>query len=189
MAPKNNRTKAISPTPKNAKGRPSKYRAAYAAQARKLALLGLTDRGMANFFEISESTLNLWKKEYPDFSESIREGKVEADARVAASLFHSALGGGTVTEVKKEVDAEGNTVTKKTVRELPANVTAQQFWLKNRQPQNWRDKVVVEDETPPETLSTTAERFIQIMAAARERQRQVLIERGLTSLATRNHED
>ena len=55
----------------------------------------------------------------------------------------------------------------------------QQFWLRNRQPQNWRDKVVVEGGTPPETLSKSAERFIQIMAAARERQRQVLIERGV----------
>jgi hypothetical protein len=179
------RSKTTGSPPKNLRGRPSKYRAAYAAQARKLALLGMTDRGMANFFEISESTLNLWKKEHSDFSESIREGKVEADARVAAALFHSALGGSTVTELKEEVDAEGNSVTRKTVRVLPPNVTAQQFWLKNRQPQSWRDKVILEDETPPETLTATAEKFIQIMAAARERQRQVLIERGLTHSTTR----
>lgn len=176
---KKTKSKLANSAPKNVRGRPSKYRAAYAAQARKLSLLGMTDRGMADFFEISESTLNLWKKEHPDFSESIRGGKVEADAHVATALFHSALGGRTVTEVKEEVDAEGNTVTKKTTRELPANVTAQQFWLKNRQPQNWRDKVVVEDETPPEQIAQTAEKFIAIMAAARERQRQVLIERGI----------
>jgi len=175
------RSKTIGSLSKNPKGRPTKYKAAYAAQARKLALLGMTDRGMANFFEISESTLNLWKKEHSDFSESIRAGKVEADARVAAALFHSALGGSTVTEVKEEVDAEGNSVTRKTVRELPPNVTAQQFWLKNRQPQSWRDKVILEDETPPEKLAETAQRFAEIMATARERQRAVLIERGILS--------
>lgn len=165
--------------PKAVGGRPSKYRPAYAEQARKLALLGFTDAKMANFFEVTEQTINNWKHEHPGFFESIKSGKEDADARVAAAMYHSALGGGTVTEVREEEDAEGNVITKKTVKELPANVTAQIFWLKNRQPQHWRDKVVVEDETPPEKLAETAQRFEEIMAKARDRQRQVLIERGI----------
>lgn len=49
----------------------------------------------------------------------------------------------------------------------------------NRHPELWRDKVVVEEETPAETLTQTANSIIFIMEAPRERQRQVLIERGL----------
>ena len=160
-------------------GRPTKYRPAYAEQARRLALLGLTDAEMADFFGIAESTLHLWKKQHPGFSESILAGKERADADIAGSLYRTALGGSTVLEVREKTDAEGKIVRETVTRELPADVRAQRYWLGNRQPQRWRDKVVVEDATPPEVLAQTAQRFADIMAAARERQQQVLIERGI----------
>ena len=160
-------------------GRPSKYLASYNEQARRLALLGQTDAQMAEFFGIAESTLHLWKKEHTGFSESILAGKERADADVAESLYRTALGGGTVTEVREEPDSEGNIVRKKVIREVPADARAQRYWLGNRHPKLWRDKVVIEDETPPEKLAETVQRFEEIMAAARERQRQVLIERGI----------
>jgi len=160
-------------------GRPTKYQPAYAEQARKLALLGMTDKEMGDFFGVSERTIHYWKQERPDFLQSLKAGKEGADVDVGASLYRAAIGGGTVTELKEETDAEGNLITRKTVKELPANVTAQIFWLKNRQPQKWRDKVVLEDETPPETLAATANKFMVLMAAARERQQAILAERGL----------
>ncbi|MCV5597561.1 hypothetical protein OFN66_28085, partial [Escherichia coli] len=46
---------------------------AYAEQARKLCLLGYTDAELADFFEVSESTINKWKLDYPKFSESIKK--------------------------------------------------------------------------------------------------------------------
>lgn len=53
--------------------RPTKYQEAYAEQARKLCLLGYTDAELADFFEVSESTINKWKLDYPEFSESIKK--------------------------------------------------------------------------------------------------------------------
>ncbi|MBL3206262.1 terminase, partial [Klebsiella pneumoniae] len=41
-------------------GRPSKYKPEFAEQAKKLAVLGATDAQMADFFEVSVSTINLW---------------------------------------------------------------------------------------------------------------------------------
>lgn len=52
--------------------RPTKYQEAYAEQARKLCLLGCTDAELADFFEVSEATINNWKLEYPEFLESIK---------------------------------------------------------------------------------------------------------------------
>ena len=160
-------------------GRPTKYLPAYAEQARKLALLGMTNERMADFFGVALSTLHLWRNAHSEFSDALKDGRDDADAKVATSLYHSALGGGTVTELQECVDAEGNVITKKTVKELPANVTSMIFWLKNRQPHAWRDRVVVEDETPPETLADTVGVYVEIMARARARQRQVLIDRGI----------
>ncbi len=68
--------------------RPTKYQEAYAEQARKLCLLGYTDAELADFFEVSESTINKWKLDYPEFSESIKKGKAVADAEVSDRLCH-----------------------------------------------------------------------------------------------------
>ena len=67
--------------------RPTKYQEAYAEQARKLCLLGYTDAELADFFEVSESPINKWKLDYPEFSESIKKGKAVADAE-AVSYTH-----------------------------------------------------------------------------------------------------
>ena len=160
-------------------GRPTKYTAAYAELANKAALLGMTDIEIAGFLGVAESTFHLWKRVHTGFSESIRAGKEQADAEVSAALYRTALGGGRVTEIREEPDSEGNIVTKTTTRELPADVRAQRYWLGNRQPKLWRDKIVLEDETPPETLAARAAVYEEIMTKARERQRQILIERGL----------
>jgi transposase len=45
-------------------GRPSSYKDEYAMQALKLTLLGATDKELADFFEVKESTINRWKKRY-----------------------------------------------------------------------------------------------------------------------------
>lgn len=123
-------------------GRPTKYKPEYCQQAYKLCLLGATDKGLANFFEVTESTLNLWKKEYPEFSESLKEGKEEADAVVASSLFHRATG-----YSHPDVDIKifkGKIIKTQLVKHYPPDSTAAIFWLKNRNPSKWRDKQEIE---------------------------------------------
>lgn len=171
--------KTVKLVQKPGRGRPTKYMPAYNELARKAALLGMTDVETAEFLGVAESTLHLWKLEHPKFSESLYAGKERADAEVAAALYSTATGGLTVTEIREEPDAEGNIVTKRVIRELPPDVRAQKFWLINRRPADFREKVVTEDATPPETLAATAGMFEEIMARARARQRQVLIDRGI----------
>jgi hypothetical protein len=123
--------------------------------------------------------LNRWKIEHAGFRESIHAGKIPADAAVAESLYRAAVGGGIVTEIREEPDGEGKVTRKKITRELPPDVRAQRYWLGNRHPKLWRDKVVLEDATPTDMLAAKARRFDEIMADARQRQRDVLIRRGL----------
>jgi len=73
-------------------GRPSKYKPEYAEQAYKLCLLGATDAELADFFAVSEQTINAWKGDFPEFLESLTNGKHHADAKVAQALYHRALG-------------------------------------------------------------------------------------------------
>lgn len=119
-------------------GRPSKYKPEYVEQAYKLCLLGATDKVMADFFETSEQTLNAWKKEHPEFLESLKKGKVFADANVAAKLYNRATGYDQSAD--KIFQFQGEPVIVPTIEHVPPDTTAAIFWLKNRQKDQWRDK-------------------------------------------------
>lgn len=118
--------------------RPTKYQEAYAEQARKLCLLGYTDAELADFFEVSEATINNWKQEHPEFLESIKKGKAVADGDVASNLYHRAMGY-TAKEKREEKTAEGFKEVD-AEKHIPGDVTAMIFWLKNRQKDKWREK-------------------------------------------------
>jgi hypothetical protein len=124
---------------KNQGGRPTKYLPSFCVQVEKLCILGATDKELADFFEIAESTLNDWKLKYPKFSESIKRGKMHADASVAESLFKRATGY-SHPDVDIKVIKNKITITKLT-KHYPPDTVAGIFWLKNRQKEKWRDKV------------------------------------------------
>lgn len=123
---------------KRSTGRPSKYQEGYAEQAEKLCKLGATDIEMAEFFGVSESTLNLWKLEHPRFSESIKAGKDIADANVASKLYHRACG---YEHPDVHVSNYQGVITlTPLVKHYPPDPTSGIFWLKNRQRDKWRDR-------------------------------------------------
>ena len=129
---------------KNKGGRPTKYEPEYAKRAFDYALLGATDKQLAVFFEVSESTINLWKLEHNEFSESLKKGKERADANVVKSLYKRAIG--FKVPDTKVFQYEGESVIVPIEKYYPPEVTAQIFWLKNRRPEQWRDKKQIEAE-------------------------------------------
>ncbi len=81
---------------------------------------GLTDLQISKNIGVAMSTFCDWKNKHPEFSEALKRSKEVADYEVENALFKKAKMG---------------------------DVTAQIFWLKNRQPRKWRDKVSFVDET------------------------------------------
>lgn len=120
-------------------GRPTKFDPEYVEQAYKLALLGATDKQMADFWGVTEKTVNNWKNEHPDFFQSLKTGKLHADATVAQSLYRRA-NGYSHEGVKIHWDKEGREYRAHYLEQYPPDTTAAIFWLKNRQPELWRDK-------------------------------------------------
>jgi hypothetical protein len=120
------------------RGRPSKYKPEFVKQAAKLAALGATDREMAEFFEVSEQTLNTWKLKHLDFLEALKVAKDAADTRVERSLYNRAVGYSFDSE--KVFHFQGNITRAPIVEHVAPDVTACIFWLKNRRPEQWRDK-------------------------------------------------
>lgn len=134
---------------KKKRGRRSLYQEEYANQALKLCLLGATDKELAEFFSVSEQTLGKWKKDFPEFLESLKKGKNIADANVASKLYNRAIGYDYEekhfeTKPSKK-DAPPELVEAKRIKKhVPADTTAAIFWLKNRQPEKWRDRKEVD---------------------------------------------
>ena len=120
------------------RGRPSKYREEFPAQAARLCMLGATDKELADFFEVTLSTISEWKVVHQEFSDALKEGKQLADAKVAESLFKRATG---YTHKAVKIMAVGGAVVREEYDEhYPPDATSMIFWLKNRRPDLWRDK-------------------------------------------------
>lgn len=119
-------------------GRPSKYKEEFVEQAEKLCALGLTDVELAQFFGVSEVTLNAWKSKYPDFLKSLKVGKEHADTRVERSLYQRAIGYSHPED--KIFNDNGKPMIVPTIKHYPPDTTAAIFWLKNRKSADWRDK-------------------------------------------------
>lgn len=100
---------------------------------------GLTDEQIAHNMDISRSTLNDWKKKYSDISDTLKRGKEVVDRQVENALLKRALGY-EFDEVTKELTETGLIVTKKVTKQQAPDTTAAIFWLKNRNPNEWRDK-------------------------------------------------
>lgn len=124
---------------KKKRGRKTDFKEDYIDQALKLSLLGAIDREMADFFGVSEQTFNSWKKKYPEFLESIKKGKSIADANVAARLYNRAIGY-SCTATKFATSDGKITDSVDYTEHYPPDTTAAIFWLKNRQPEKWRDR-------------------------------------------------
>lgn len=132
-------------------GRPTKYDPKYDDQAYKLCLLGATDKELADFFEVNEDTIHEWKKVHPNFSESLKRGKIEADSNVGARLYERAMGFEHDSEEIKVVD---KSVERVPIRKIyPPDTVAAIFWLKNRQSDKWRDKQNIEHSGEIKTIT------------------------------------
>lgn len=128
-------------------GRPTKYKPEYAKQTKKLCLVGMIDTQLADFFEVSEVTINAWKNQFPQFLKAIKEGKATADRQVEKSLFQRAMGYEHPDEkifFDKDAHDDERIVRAGTIKKYPPEVAAGIFWLKNRKPKEWREKHEIE---------------------------------------------
>lgn len=127
-------------------GRPTKYDSAICPTVTKYCLLGVTDEELADFLDITVSTLYLWKNEHPEFSEAIKAGKEEADANIADSLYHRAKG--YQHPETHFATVGGVVVATPTTKHYPPDTAAAFIWLKNRRSGKWRDKQEHEHSGP-----------------------------------------
>jgi predicted transcriptional regulator len=124
---------------KKQKGAPTKFHDSK-KNALERALSGQTDKEIATGLGLTERTILNWKKKYPDFFHALKEARTFTDDLAEGSLLKLALGY-EKEEVKVFLDRSGQVVEHRYKIEVPPNITALIFWLKNRRPVEWRDKL------------------------------------------------
>ena len=116
---------------------------------------GLTDEQIYNNLGISKDTFYKYIKQYTDFSDALKKGQEIVDYEVENALLKRALG-----YEYDEITYECGEEVKRVRKQVAPDTTAQIFWLKNRKPEQWREKQVIESsnavefKNPLEGLST-----------------------------------
>lgn len=152
----------IQPQPQtNLTGRPHEYEKKVKPFFEKIEYwvsLGLTNSELAENLNISESTFYQYLRDFTEFSHIVNESKVYANEKVVAALYKRTVG--EVIEDYEEIeetyfiknkmtgleepvlDDYGNPIFKKKKRKssktIIGDTKAQEFWLKNRDPKNWK---------------------------------------------------
>lgn len=133
---------------------------------------GLIDKEIAEKMNVSPPTLYKYKKMFPQIVEALRKGKELVDVEVENALYKKALGYNVPVQkafkLKDIVYNENGKKISETERieyaeeeiHIPADTTAQIFWLKNRKKKQWRDKV--EYETNNDELNKVKELLSKI---------------------------
>lgn len=126
---------------------------------------GLTDEQIAKNIGISRASLYEWKKKEVDISDALKKGKEVIDFEVENALLKKALGY-TITLNKQKVTKDGDVVDITEEVHVPPDTTAQIFWLKNRKPNNWKDRVETDEDK--EAVANASQVIAKIRKVAQE---------------------
>lgn len=113
---------------------------------------GKTTKDVCQIMGISRSTLMRLRTRYPNLWDSVSKTRQMVDGVVEQSLFRRAVGYSYTTKKEEWAeDQEGNfledrigrkikKITKET-HHIPPSVDAIKFWLRNRQPDKWHERI------------------------------------------------
>lgn len=140
---------------------------------------GLTDEQIANNMGISVASLYNYKNQHLEILNALKKGKEVVDIEVENALFKKCIG--YTVPIKKtfkvkriEYNEDGKKikeyeelVTGYDDMHIPADTTAQIFWLKNRKTDKWRDKII--DTENEEAITNAANILVKIRKTVDDR--------------------
>ena len=125
---------------------PTAYRETFPALAKTFCMeCGGTNIQLARLFRVGISALKSWLAKYPQFKAAVQAGKDFFDTGTAEQCLLKRVTGYNVVEITEEADKAGKlNITKKIYRHIPPDVTAQIFFLCNRNGERWRQRQTME---------------------------------------------
>lgn len=131
-------------------GSRTNYREEYSIIALRFLMLGGTIEDVAELIGVCPATIYNWAKDEPQLAAAINGGRNFADANIASRLYQRAMGYTHETEEIKVVGDEIHRV--KTTKHYPPDANSLKFWLINRQPDLWKEKVEIIEKPVITTL-------------------------------------
>ena len=137
---------------------------------------------IADKLDISRTTLFKYQKEHPDFADALKRGREIVDSEVENSLKKECIGymyeetttttTAIINELTGEITDLKKVETKTTKKYARPSVTAIAYYLNNRLPNKWKNRVVtvLEDENNDDK---TIKEMEQYFADKRRSQRSV----------------
>lgn len=129
---------------------------------------GLTNEQIAKNIGISPKTLYEWQNKHSDIRNTLKKGKEVVDFEVENALLKRALGY-KYMETTKELIKNPKTkqyelkITKEIEKEVPPDTTAQIYWLKNRKPLEWRDKIQIENNESAKAINDNLQNIAKLL--------------------------
>lgn len=123
---------------------------------------GLTNEQIAHNIGINTSTLWDWRKKYPNISDALKKGKEVVDYEVENALLKRALGY-TIIVHKQKVTKDGVIVDIEEEMHIAPDTTAQIYWLKNRKPKQWKDKIEVTSDNITEQINNNIQNIANLL--------------------------
>ena len=117
---------------------------------------GLSESQIIKHLGITQNKFNSLKKANDELKKDINYSKLLTDYAVEDALLKKALG--SISKEVKETEKESGTEMVTVTKEVPADTSALQFWLKNRCPDRWNEKNVSGKSTE-EMLDNIMERI------------------------------
>lgn len=121
---------------------------------------GCTLDEIAHNMGVHRATLQRWMADHNDIRDAVKDGRAMAIEAVENALFRRASGQCVVRETTEVTTPDGEVQTRVVTKELPPDTGALVFFLKNRMPEKYSDRRVmeVEQKVPTITLGVSPER-------------------------------
>lgn len=134
--------RSVATAVRTSRGAPSQYKPEFCPLAHNLALLGKSDEQIAVALGISYSTIIRWMEKKKDFRLSVARARDAADGEIAKSLFERAKGySHPAVKIFPPRAIGEEPVIVPYVEHYPPDTGAASFWLRNREPAKWKERV------------------------------------------------
>lgn len=134
---------------------------------KRLAACGMNDKQIAAFLDITPETLVSWRNKYQVVRRALENARLDRDLKVVDALYQRAIG------YEHDHDdirvAGGEVVITPVKKHVSPDVRAQEIWLYNRMPEQWKSRSAIEltgkDGGPLEHVNMTPEQAAEALAA------------------------
>lgn len=131
------------------------YSSTFPGEALRLCAEGAGISDLARHFQVGTNDIRLWMVTHPEFRAAVRVGGDVADDRVTMALYERATGFSYI-EHSVRVEGEGDAARvyrSETTKHMPPDPAAAMYWLQNRRPHLWRQKVEVDAQVATHTTT------------------------------------